>query len=292
MRNTILHILLCLVTSIGLSQESKILTATIIDASTHMPLEGVHIELNSTQHGTTSNADGVFTLNDPPKTLAKATVLKLSFLGYETRLIASNRFKRMNDSKVTIPMKRLAFALEGVLLKTPPRVKKTIGHSAFTAASMGYWEGKEALGGEIASVITIKEAHTKLLNLSFRILQNRSDSLRIRVNFYEYDGGVPERTLVTEEIIHTISRKKGLETIDLTPYHIIANDDILVSIELLEAFGPRIYFSLSASAYGGISFIRERMRPNWTVQKTVCVGFMIQSSVPQKLNNGAITSGD
>jgi len=281
MRSAII-MLLFFISSISISQEARVITAKIIDSNTKEPLEFVNISFLNKDIGATSTTSGHFIMSYPMDKIGADDVLQISFLGYETRHITFNQLKRLSTKPVTIALTRSAFSLGEVLLKSTPREKKMIGHSAFTAASMGYWEGKEAIGGEIASVIKIKKEKTKLHRLSFNILQNKSDSLRVRVKIYDYDGGEPTLELTEGDILHTITKNKGLESISLEKYSIKVDDDVLISLELVEAYGPRIYFSLSASAYGGMSFIREKNHPYWMIQKTVCVGFKVESSFPIK----------
>ncbi|MEM7084745.1 MAG: carboxypeptidase-like regulatory domain-containing protein [Bacteroidota bacterium] len=279
MRNAI-SILLFFISSFCLSQETRVIAAKIIDSNTKLPLEFVNIGFLNKDIGTTTTTSGHFIISYETDRIGPHDVLQISFLGYETRRITFDQLKRLSTDPVTIALTPSVLDLTEVVLKSTPRKKKTIGHTAFTAASMGYWEGKEAIGGEIASVIQIKKEKTKLHGLHFNILQNASDSLRIRIKIYDFEGGEPTVEMTGKDIIHTITKKKGMEYISLDAYHIKVDNDVLISIELVEAFGPRIYFSLSASAYGGMSFIREKDYPYWMIQKTVCVGFKVESSYP------------
>ena len=153
---------------------------------------------------------------------------------------------------------------------------------------MGYWEGEDAIGGEIASVVPIPDEGTRLKHIRFKVIENRSDSLSIRLKFYHYDGGDPQKEITKKEIFHTITQKSGWVNIPLQPYDIEVSNDILVGIQLEKAFGDSIYFSLSASAYGGMSFIRERKLLYWRPQKTTCVGFKIESTVPVRSNRSGL----
>jgi len=275
-----LFLLLIIFSELIQAQNPRVIAAKIVDRDTRQPLELVSVRFLNSEIGTVTSKSGHFILSCEPEQLGSEGVLEISSMGYETRNLPLNELQRLSAKPITIPLTFTAQDLGVVVVKSTPRKQKTIGHTNFTAASMGYWEGEDALGGEIASVIRIKKEGTKLLRMSFNVLQNRSDSLRIKVNIYKYDGGDPEHLINREEIYHSVTRKKGLETISLKKYDLVANDDVLVSIQLEEAFGPSIFFSLSASAYGGLSFIRERNMPYWRAQKTVCVGFRIESSYP------------
>jgi hypothetical protein len=291
MRSTI-SILLFFISTICSSQNTRVISAKIIDNKSKAPLEFVNIGFLNKDIGATTSTSGHFILSYPMDEIDVQDVLQISFLGYETRNLTFNQLKRLSAKPVTIALTPSSFHLGEVVLKSAPREKKMIGHTAFTAASMGYWEGKEAIGGEIASVIQIRKAQTKLHRLSFHILQNKSDSLRIRVKIYRYDGGEPAIDLTEQDIMHTITKKKGLESISLEAYNIKVDKDVLISIELVETYGPRIYFALSASAYGGTSFIRQKMHPYWLIQKTVCVGFKVESSFPSSIEERALTKVD
>lgn len=291
MRSTIFFLLLFLTTSLY-SQEQQLIAAKIVDNQTKEPLEFVSIRFQGKDIGTTTTQSGHFILSYNKQRLDTDAILEISYIGYQTRYLTTKQLKRLSAKPITIALTPTPYGLGEVILKSTPREKKTIGHTSFTAGSMGYWEGEQAIGGEIASVISIRQKKTKLHGFSFNILQNKSDSIKVRVKVYNYLGGKPLDNLTTGEILHTIHNKKGLEYISLEDYNINVDEDVLISIQLVEAYGSRIYFALSASAYGGTSFIRQKMHPYWQIQKSVCVGFKVESSFPVSIPEDRITKTD
>lgn len=291
MRSTIFFLLLFLTAGL-FSQEQQLIAAKIVDTQSKEPLEFVNIRFQDEDIGTTTTQSGHFILSYDKQQLGVDAILEISFIGYQSRYLTTTQLKRLSAKPITIALTRTPFGLSEVILKSSKREKKTIGHTSFTAGSMGYWEGEDAIGGEIASVISVKKENTKLHGFSFNILQNKSDSIRVRVKLYNYLGGNPMDDSETEEILHTIYKKKGMEYISLEDYNIHVDDDVLISLQLIEAYGPRIYFALSASAYGGTSFIRQKMHPYWQIQKTVCIGFKVQSSFPVSIKEDRITKTD
>ncbi|MEM7185330.1 MAG: carboxypeptidase-like regulatory domain-containing protein [Bacteroidota bacterium] len=272
------------------AQSQRVLSGKVIDVESKEPLGHVNIKLLESDIGTSSTASGHFILSVPDDELGPNEVLQISMLGYETRRISGVQLQRFSSNPITIALSSSPYQLSEVEIAASPREKKTIGHRNFTSASMGYWEGKEAIGGEIASVVPIPDKKTKLLNLQFKVIENRLDSLKVRVKFYDYDGGEPRNLITEANIVHTITQKEGLVTIPLGGHGIRADQDILVGIELVEAYGSSVYFSLSASAYGGLSFIREPLMPFWRPQKTTCVGFKIRGSTPIKRRETRVAS--
>jgi len=289
MRNIFITLLL-LIPFICLGQEVQVIAATVVNGETNAPIESVNIGFVGKGIGTVSNAKGNFSLIFKLNTFKQDDILQISSIGYESKKLKLSELKELISYKVIIAMIPKNYSLEQVVVKSVSREKKTLGHPDVTAFNMGYWRNSEALGGEIASVIGVRKKNTRLLNLKFNIIENLSDSIRVRVNVYDYDRGVPGKNILTQNIFHTISKKKGLETINLEDYKITVDEDVAVSIELVEIYGTAIYFAVSASAYGGLSFTREISQDNWKIYREVGIGFSLDSSFPAKGADNEIDS--
>ncbi|MEM7084747.1 MAG: carboxypeptidase-like regulatory domain-containing protein [Bacteroidota bacterium] len=275
-------ILLLFVPFICFGQDVQVIAATIVNNETQEPVESVNIGFVGKGIGTVSNALGNFSLVFKKSVVKPSDILQISSIGYESKELKAKDLNALTSYKVTISLTPKNYDLEQVIVKGIPREKKILGHPNVTAFNMGYWRNAEALGGEIASAIRVRKKNTRILNLKFNVIENMSDSIKVRVNVYDFKRGVPGKNLLTQNIFHTITRKKGLETIDLKPYRISVNDDIAVSIELIEIYGTAIYFAISASAYGGQSFTRGISQDHWKIYKEVGIGFSLESSYPAK----------
>jgi tetratricopeptide (TPR) repeat protein len=290
MKQVILVVFVCTISIISMAQDVGMVSAKIIDTKTNVPIEFVNVGFVGKGIGTISNSEGSFYLVYELDDIDRRDVLQISAIGYETQTVAFSELKKYSSYKTPIFLTPKAYNLDQVIVKSVQREEKVLGHPDVTAFNMGYWRNAEGLGGEIASVIRIQKRNTKLLNLKFKIIENLSDSLLVRVNVYDYERGVPGKNILTQNIFHTVSRKKGLETIDLEDYNIIVDDDVVASLELVEVYGTAIYFSLSASAYGGLSFTREISQDDWKIYKKVGMGFSLDSSFPAKGRDKAIAS--
>ncbi|WP_332368813.1 carboxypeptidase-like regulatory domain-containing protein [Spirosoma telluris] len=78
LRSVIGLMCLLLITLVSQAQSTRTLTGRISDAATNGALPGVNVLVKGTQQGTTTNADGQYTLNVP----ASAATLTFSFIGY------------------------------------------------------------------------------------------------------------------------------------------------------------------------------------------------------------------
>ncbi len=73
----------------------------------------------------------------------------------------------------------------------------------------------------------------KLLKLNFGVENHSTDTLKFKVNVYGFNGTVPDDNLVKQTIIGGIPKGNNRIIVDLSPYDIEVNGDILVSIEWL-----------------------------------------------------------
>ena len=145
---------------------------------------------------------------------------------------------------------------------------------------LGYWKDKSALGGEIATRIKVKHKNSKLKNFRFNVLDNRSDSLKVRVNVYDFKKRYPQNKILKQNIFYTIKQKKGDVTIDLEPYNIKVDDDFVIGIELVEVYGDTIEFAVSGNQYLGTSYKRYVSQDEWQRNPTIGMSFEVLSSVP------------
>ena len=111
---------------------------------------------------------------------------------------------------------------------------------------------------------------------------NNSGAIKIRVNVYDYKDGLPGKNLLTQNIFHTITVKSGLETINLDPFRIRVDDDIIVSLELIEVNGQSIDFEISGSFYNTDSFIKEISFDEWKPYVHQGLAIKLLTSFPSK----------
>ena len=91
---------------------------------------------------------------------------------------------------------------------------------------------------------------------------------------------MPGDNLLSESIFHTISQPRGIEEIPLKEYNIVVDEDIVVGIEMVEAYGKDLYLSVSATPFGGTAYLRERSMAGWDVRWNFGLAFGMLSSYP------------
>lgn len=97
--------------------------------------------------------------------------------------------------------------------------------------SIGF--GNAQLGCEIGSVISIKK-ETYLKSANFKLNHAEGDSLLFRVNIYHFDEGQIGKNILKENIIIYAPQKRGILTVDLTPYELFIHQDVLLTLEWIK----------------------------------------------------------
>ena len=263
------------------SQNDITISGYIIDNETNLPLPYVNIGFVEKAVGTVSDENGKFWLTFDTRKINLEAILQISSIGYETIKLKASKFYGTISKNNKIYLKPKPYALDEVVISNTERKEKRVGSSKRKENSIGYWLNKEALGGEIATKINIKNKNSKLHNLKFYVVKNNSGSIKIRVNIYEYNNGMPGKNLLKDNIYHTISKPFGEVAIDLEPYNIVVNDSIVASIELIKVYGKYVDFEVAASRFNGTSFTRHLSQDKWKRYNNL-MAFTLNTSYPIK----------
>jgi len=94
--------------------------------------------------------------------------------------------------------------------------------------------------------VKMKAGHkpVQLLKLNFDVENLSKDSLRFKVNVYEFNYVSPGENLVKEDIIGFIPQGKNRVNVNLEPYHIVAQGNLLVAIEWLKNNNSDNHFAI------------------------------------------------
>jgi len=262
------------------SNKSSTLVATLLDRQTNDPIIFANIGFIRKGVGTISNETGYFKLTFNTTFLNTEEVLQISTLGYETLQLNAKQLSKLILNPSTLYLNPEPLALSEVVITNTKRKEVRLGNTRFNKKTNGYWKNKEALGGEIASKLKIRKENTKLLDLKFNVVKNLSDSIKIRINMYDYNKRYPSKKLLNKNIFHVIKKKTGIVSIDLRPYNITVDNDVVVSLELIKVYGDRIDFAVSAEPHIGVGFRRYVSQDKWKRYDYVGMNFSVLTSIP------------
>jgi len=264
-------LLLCFNIQFGICQVD--LVGQVIDADTEEPLPYVNIGLVNQNIGTVTDEAGYFELEVPRNGFADAT-LRFSMIGFEPQDFTLQEYR---DQKIlTIPLKEKATALEEVVLTTKRNRYQTKILGNKTTSQLIYAAfTTNKLGNEMGFLVRGRKNPMILKKFNVSLVENDYGPIRFRLNFYDLKDGLPNETLLNENIIVDTDIQSGIVSKDLTPYEIVIDQDFFVAIEWIEDLGPgKLFFS--GGFFGSPLIAREVSQGTWSKVGSASVGMNIE----------------
>ncbi len=264
-------LLLCFNIQFGICQVD--LVGQVIDADTEEPLPYVNIGLLNQNIGTVTDEAGYFELEVPGNGYADAT-LRFSMIGFEPQDFTLQEYR---DQKIlTIPLKEKATALEEVVLTTKKNKYQTKILGNKTTSQLIYAAfTTNKLGNEMGFLVRGRKNPMILKKFNVSLVENDYGPIRFRLNFYDLKEGLPNETLLNENIIVETDIQSGIVSKDLTPYEIVIDQDFFVAIEWIEDLGPgKLFFS--GGFFGSPLIAREVSQGTWSKVGSASVGMNVE----------------
>ena len=249
------------------------LVGQVIDAATDEPLPYVNIGLVNQNIGTVTDEAGYFELEVPGNGYADAT-LRFSMIGFEPQ---DFRLHDYRDQKIlTVPLKEKATALEEVVLTTKRNKYQTKILGNKTTSQLIYAAfTTNKLGNEMGFLVRGRKNPMILKKFNVSLVENDYGPIRFRLNFYDLKDGLPNETLLNENIIVETDIQSGIVSKDLTPYEIVIDQDFFVAIEWIEDLGPgKLFFS--GGFFGSPLIAREVSQGTWSKVGSASVGMNVE----------------
>jgi hypothetical protein len=132
------------------------------------------------------------------------------------------------------------------------------------------------LGNEIGTIINIEDGPVDIKSINISIYKNKLKRFKYRVNIYDLKDGKPHKIIHNKNIIIECTTRKGLYSVDLSEYDIVAEGDIFVSLEWIEDLTEgKLFFSTTPQ--GTKSFTRHASQANWIEATNVSLGLYISA---------------
>ena len=264
-------LLICFNIQFGICQVD--LVGQVIDAAIEESLPYVNIGLVNQNIGTVTDEAGYFELEVPGNGYADAT-LRFSMIGFEPQDFTLQEYR---DQKIlTIPLKEKATALEEVVLTTKKNKYQTKILGNKTTSQLIYAAfTTNKLGNEMGFLVRGRKNPMILKKFNVSLVENDYGPIRFRLNFYDLKEGLPNETLLNENIIVETDIQSGIVSKDLTPYEIVIDQDFFVAIEWIEDLGPgKLFFS--GGFFGSPLIAREVSQGTWSKVGSASVGMNVE----------------
>ena len=258
------------------SEISSKISGQVIDSKTREPLSYVNIGILNGETGTVTDKEGNFVLEIKDQFINDT--LRISMIGYRPveKLIKNLNLK---EKLLSIELAEQIDELNEVIVTAKAFKKKNIGNkteSKFISTGFSY----DQLGAEMGIKMNIPKSPTFVDAFNFNISYNRLSAKSIfRLNFYTVKKNRPFKNILTRNILVPIEPKQtGLITVDLKPYDIVLNEDVIVSLEWVDNEGENkkgeaIFFSLGLMTNGTI--YKKSSQAEFKKYSSMGVGFNI-----------------
>ncbi len=276
MENKSLLLLSCCILSLFLSLPlgaQTFVIGQVIDAATKEPLPYVNIGLLEKNIGTVSDETGYFELEVNTEQNSRDT-LRFSMIGFETKSYTLNDFINQNEIEVYLTEK--STALDEVILNSKRKNYQTkiLGNKTTSKALYAAFTSNK-LGNEMGFIVRARKHPMILKKFNISLVENDYGSIKFRLNIYDVLNGLPNKTLLTDNLFIETEESTGIVSLDLTPYEIILDQDFFIAIEWIEDLGPgKLYFS--GGFFGAPLFAREVSQGTWEKIGTASVGMNVE----------------
>lgn len=247
------------------------ISGTVLDQKDNDVLSYVNIGVPGKNIGTVSNTQGSFSLD-----LTKANdsdVLVFSTIGYKSKSILVSNLRANNKLLENIRLEREIYELSEVVVKPGSFRTVNLGRSfGRTRLSAGFATNK--LGNELAMEFNAGKTAFFPERFEAVISANTYGKIKLRLNVYEALNGVPGRNILSENIFVETDIKKGILSVDLTPYDIRVTGVFFISLELIENMSEgRLHFV--ADYKGKPILTRAVSQGNWRSQDDIALNFSV-----------------
>jgi len=246
------------------------------------PIAYANIGVLDGNSGTVSDYNGNFAL-----TLKKADVsktLRISAIGFVTKDIDLKTLNLQEPLRVQLQEEVYELAQVEVDAKKYKKTK-VLGNKSDNESVIANFSDN-LLGTELGIHIKVKKKEVWIKEARFNIAGNKLDTLVFRVNVYDMADQQIGEKLLQENVIVETNMRSGQLVVDLRDFNLIATDDILLSLELLEHSSTEDLegaLSFCANLFKGPLYMRSTSQADWHVEGKagllkVGVGFNVLAS--------------
>jgi hypothetical protein len=250
------------------AQSQQQLTGQVIDKKTKEVLSYVNIGVVGKNIGTVTDREGKFTLLVPE--INYDDPLRISIIGYKSIEMKVNEVEKQLRNSRVIEMTESNYQMNEVVISSTALLSKKVGNTKYNKNIQAAF-GEDKLGNEMGILIKIKKRKTIIKDVSFALNTTDLDTVRFRLNIYSTKRGKPVKNILKENVIIETTISDGLVTTDLSDYHIVVEDDFLISLEWIEDY-PDGSIHFGATLLSKPIWVRETSQAKFTKIPIVGIG--------------------
>jgi hypothetical protein len=213
---------------------AQIIHGKVIDKTTGQQLPYASVGFRQQGGGGITGRDGEFSID--LSNIHRADSLLVSYIGYASRTLA------LTDLEALAPLTVGLIRVPKELPETAVAGKRqliTIGNDKYNGDFTGWGDYSSSRGRMRGILILPKEYPVRAVQFGCHIKHNTFDSVKVRLHILVFHSD----SAVTQELLHdniymVIPGNAKWVSVDLTPYHIVINDTIVLGMEWVDAWSP------------------------------------------------------
>jgi hypothetical protein len=229
--------------NIGFSQ--GVTEGRIVDSQSNKPIPYVNIGIPTGNIGTVSDSNGNFKL----QYRSDNDMVMISAIGYRGRQVS---VPDLLQAPVVF-LEPITYTMDEIVVEEQAlgELKELGYHLKKRRQSIGF--GSTLLGTEIGALIRV-DRETVVEEAFFTFNRARGEQLLFRVNLYRFENGSAGENLIPENVLVQSPESATTVSVDLSSYNITVQDDILLSLEWVDAV------TLEENELQGIAFRADKSR--------------------------------
>lgn len=228
---TLLISALCFLLS--LSSFSQTISGKVINANSESALEFVNIGIIDFPAGTITNEKGNFKLDLNDISIEKK--VRFSMIGFKSQIFT---IKELINIENIIKLEEEPIQLSELIIKPSGKIRKVGTTNYARLAGVCGWGGTQfGKGHEIGTEIDLGTQAVKLKSLHLRLYKQSFDSTLFRLHIRSIQDNFPDKELLMDNIIITVSEESGWIDVNLSQYNIILSDKVILSLEWVKIYG-------------------------------------------------------
>jgi hypothetical protein len=241
---------------------NQTLNGQIVELDNNLPIGYASLGILHQNKGTVADSNGYFHFD--LSNFSELDTLVISAIGFEKMefLISHCKTILLNKEILRIELTPSSKELQEVIVTAGKYKNLITGNNIKSPMILAGFQNR-SLGAEMGTVLKYnKEKKGLLTNLHFNVVDNKSDTIKFRVNLYEIENGIPNESMLSEPIYFYGTPTNGAITINVSERRIHLKKDIFVAVELIENVGMDGLFFKSAFLRS-VSYFRHAPEGKW-----------------------------
>jgi hypothetical protein len=220
-----------------LSTYSQEIKGKVVSLAKGKPLEYVSIGVINEPIGTITNERGYFKLDT--KGVSSNKTVRFSMIGYKSQ---SFTIDYLDDNNNLIRLDEEPIEIKEVTVTSKRGKTRKVGTSSLTRlGGVSGWGGSQfGAGHELGNKIDLGDNPVKIKSLHLRLYRQSFDSTFLRLHLRDIADNLPNKELLKENIILTVSKESGWVEIDLSSYDIILKGEVALTLEWINVYGENV----------------------------------------------------